>query len=99
MTLPPGARAIDPAAEAERLAADRLGPPAREWGVRHPGGHVSVSITGQAFISARAADQQRADCDERCDWCEGGAHTLVWRDRPPWREWPPGDDGYSEAAQ
>lgn len=80
-----GIRRIDPGAEAERLARARLDPPGREWGIRHPGGRITVHITGQAFESRVTADRERAQCDQDCDSCDGGTHALVYRDKQPWR--------------
>ena len=87
MTIP-GARRIDPDAEAERLGRERLDPPWREWGIRHPDGNVTVHITGQAFDSRIRAEMEREACDRDCDSCDGGPHTLVYRDRQPWRDAP-----------
>ena len=85
MTFLPGARAIpDPEAEMERLARERLDPPGREWGIRHPGGKVTVRIDGHAFPSRLEAEHAAADQD--CEWCDGGTHILVYRDRQAWRE-------------
>jgi hypothetical protein len=97
----PGAREVSPAAEAARFAAARLDPPAREWGVRHPEGYVSVAVTGQAYLSRRAADAVRAGYEADCEWCDGGPHSLVWRDRPEWMDEGSGDASadYSEAAR
>ena len=88
MTFLPGIRRIDPDAEAERLARARLDPPGREWGVRHPNGKVTVFITGHAFRSRAEAEAARVECAEDCDSCDGGAHTLVYRDRQAWRNAP-----------
>ena len=85
MTFLPGMRRINPGAEAERLARARLDPPGREWGIRHPDGKVTVYVTGQAFESRVSADSERAECDQDCDSCDGGRHTLVMRDRQSWR--------------
>ncbi len=83
MTFIPGAREIrDPQAETERLAALRDDPPWREWGVRHPGGRVTVRVDGHAFPSRGEAQHELAGCDE----CDGGPHVLVWRDRQQWQE-------------
>ena len=81
----PGARRIDPDAETERLTRERLDPPGREWGIRHPDGKVTVFIDGHAFPSRLAADTERTACDQDCDSCDGGTHALVMRDRQPWR--------------
>ena len=85
MTFMPGAREIpDPEAEMERLARERMDPPQREWGIRHPDGRVTVEITGHAIGSRSEAERIRAECDADCD-CDGGTHTLVMRDRQQWR--------------
>jgi hypothetical protein len=86
MNFPPGIRRINPDEEAARLARDRLDPPGREWGVRHPGGKVTVFIDGHAFPSRSEAETERTASDQDCDSCHGGTHTLVCRDRQPWRE-------------
>jgi hypothetical protein len=87
MTIP-GARHINPDEETARLIRQRLDPPGREWGVRHPGGKITVHITGHAFDSRIAAQAERAACDHDCEWCDGGTHTLVYRDGQPWRDAP-----------
>lgn len=61
-------------------------PSGREWGIRHPGGKVTVQVDGHAFPGRRSAEAGRAECDEDCEWCDGGVHVLVYRDRPQWRE-------------
>jgi hypothetical protein len=61
-------------------------PPQREWGVRHPGGKVTVRVDGHAFPGRLSADETRNDCDQDCEWCDGGSHVLVMRDRQPWRD-------------
>jgi hypothetical protein len=81
----PGARRIDPDEEAARLARQRLDPPGREWAVRHPGGKVTVRIDGHAFPGRTSADDERIALDGDCEWCDGGTHALVCRDRQPWR--------------
>ena len=82
--VPPGIREIDPDAEAARLAEARKDPPGRVWGVDHPDGKVTVRIDGHPFPSRGAALAERLKCDEDCDSCDGGRHTLVWRDTPIW---------------
>jgi hypothetical protein len=81
-------RHIDPDAEADRLARERLDPPGREWAVRHPNGKVTVRIDGHAFPGRASASEALAECERSpdCDSCDGGAHVLVYRDRQPWRE-------------
>ena len=82
--VPPGIREIDPDAEAARLAEARKDPPGRVWGIDHPDGQVTVRIDGCPFPSRAAADAERRKCDEDCDSCDGGRHTLVWRGAPIW---------------
>jgi len=86
MTVIPDARRIDIGAEAERLAAERNDPPSREWGVKHPGGKVTVRADGHAFLSRLIADGERWNADRDCGECAGGTHTLVYRDKPMWRD-------------
>ena len=85
MTIP-GARPIDPDEELNRLIREREDPPQREWGVRHPGGKVTVRVDGHAFPSLGAAETERAASAEDCEWCDGGPHLLVYRDKQPWQE-------------
>lgn len=88
MTIP-GARRINPDEEAARLARERQDPPNREWAVRHPNGKITVSIGGHPFMTRAAAEEDRATCERgECDTCDGGPHTLAYRDRQPWREAP-----------
>lgn len=82
-------RRINPDAEAARLARERLDPPEREWGIRHPGGKVTVRVDGHAFPGRLSAEMALAECAGDCEWCDGGTHVLVYRDRQPWREVPP----------
>jgi len=86
MTIPPGIRRVNPDEEAARLARDRLDPPGREWGIRHPGGKITVFIDGHAFGSRLSAETERTGRDQDCDTCNGGPHVLVCRDRQQWRE-------------
>ena len=89
VTFIPGAREIrDPQAETDRLAWLREDPPWREWGVRHPGGTVTVRVDGHPFQSRQEAESVRTGCDEDCEWCGGGPHGLVCRDREDWRDAP-----------
>jgi len=104
MPVPPGACEVDPSVEAWRLAKARMETPEpvnREWGVRHPDGFVSVTVSGQAYQSRVSAGEARAACDDDCGWCESTPHTLVWRDRPQWRDEHDGDGSadYSGAAR
>jgi len=82
----PQARRIDPDAEADRLARARLDPPGREWGIRHPSSGVTVQVDGHAFPGRLSAGEARDECDRDCDFCDGGIHGLVYRDRQPWRD-------------
>ena len=87
MTFPPGWREIpDPEAEIRRLADARLDPPGREWGVQHPGGKVTVQVDGHPFPARITAETERAACEQDCEWCDGGTHALVMRDRQGWRQ-------------
>jgi hypothetical protein len=61
-------------------------PPGREWGIRHPDGRVTVFVTGHAFGSRIQAEAERVACDSDCAECDGGNHTLVMRDKQPWRD-------------
>jgi len=79
-------RRINPDEEAARLARERLDPPGREWGVRHPGGKVTVMVDGHAFPGRLSAGEALAECGLDCEWCDGGPHGLVYRDRQPWRD-------------
>jgi hypothetical protein len=81
-------RAVDPDAEAARLIAGRGDPPGLVWGVRHPGGKVTVRHDGFAFPLRIMAEAERDCCDALCDWCEGGKHALAARDTLPWRDVP-----------
>jgi hypothetical protein len=45
----------------------------------------TVRIDGHAFPSRGEADAERAACDEDCDSCDGGTHTLIYRDKQAWR--------------
>ena len=86
MTCPPGWREIpDPQAEIRRLTRQREDPAHREWAIRHPDSQITVRIDGHAFPDRNSADTERASCDQDCDTCDGGAHTLTCRDRQPWR--------------
>jgi len=85
MDLPSGFKLINPDSETERVIADRQDPPWREWAVRHPNGKVTVQIDGHAFPACPAAETERITCEQDCDSCDGGPHTLVCRDRQPWR--------------
>ena len=85
--VPPGSRAIDPQAEADRLAEARRDPPGRVWGVHHPYTSpqlVTVRVDGHPFPGRAAADEERRKLDGYCEWCESKAHSLVWRDTPIW---------------
>jgi hypothetical protein len=84
--FPPMRPITDPEAEVERLARERTDPPSREWGVRHPDGRITVHVTGQAFESHSRAEATREACDRDCGECDGGTHTLVMRDKQPWRD-------------
>ena len=86
--LPPGFKLTDPGTEAERIAVDRADPPWREWAVRHPGGKVTVRIDGHAFPGRAAAEEERFACEVDCEWCDGGTHALMYRDRQPWQNAP-----------
>lgn len=88
MATLPGIRHINPDDETARLTRERLDPPNREWAIRHPGGKVTVRIDGHAFPGRTSADEERAASDEDCEWCDGGAHILVYRDRQPWQTAP-----------
>ena len=82
MTFPPGFREIpDPEAEMERLD-----PPGREWAIRHPGGKITVQIDGHAFPGRITAERELPAPDDECEWCDGGTHTLTYRDRQQWRD-------------
>lgn len=86
MTIPPGIRRIDPDAEAARLARERLDPPGREWAIRHPGGKITVQIDGHAYPARITAERELPGPGDECEWCDGGTHALVYRDRQAWRE-------------
>jgi hypothetical protein len=86
MTHVPGIRPVDPDAEADRLARERLDPPGREWAIRHPGGKITVQCDGHAYPMRITAERERAASDEDCEWCDGGTHTLIYRDRQAWRD-------------
>jgi len=68
-----------------RLADQRIDPTCREWGIRHLDGKVTVQVDGHAFGSRTAADTERVTCDQDFDTCNGGTHTLVYRDRHSWQ--------------
>ena len=86
MNLPPGFREIpDPQAEIRRLADERIDPPRREWGIRHPDGTITVRVDGHAYPDRGPAETERAACEQDCDSCDGGTHTLVYRDRQSWQ--------------
>jgi hypothetical protein len=79
--LPPGVRAVNPDAEAARLAQERGDPPGRQWGIRHAGPHRIVRpylSRGDAAADLRHLDDGCADCD--------GPHALVFRDSPHWQD-------------
>lgn len=84
----PGARRIDPEEEAARLARQRLDPPGREWAVRHPGGKITVQCDGHAFDMRITAERELPAPDDECEWCDGGPHVLVCRDRRAWQTAP-----------
>ena len=65
-----------------------------DYGVRHPGGLVSVHITGQPFISREQAELEAAECDagnrfghcEQCGEDAGlGKHEVVSRQVGLWQ--------------
>jgi len=86
MTTPPGIRPIDPDREAARLERLRTDPPDREWAIRHPGGKTTVQVDGHAFYSRITAEQELPAPGDECEWCDGGTHTLAYRDRQKWRD-------------
>lgn len=86
MTMPPGFRAIpDPEAEVRRLAGEREDPAWREWAVRHPGGKITVRIDGHPFMMRPGAEAEAATLNQDCEWCDGGTHVAVYRDKTPWQ--------------
>ena len=82
--MPPGLHPVDPDREVARLIAQRNDPPGRVWGIDHRNGKVTVRVDGHPFPSRASADLERRMCDQDCDSCDGGRHTLVWRDTPMW---------------
>lgn len=86
MAHAPGIRPVDPQAEADRLARERLDPPGREWAIRHPGGKTTVQCDGHAYFSRISAEKDLPAPGDECEWCDGGPHVLVYRDRRAWRE-------------
>lgn len=71
MTLPPGAREIDPLAEAERLAEERAKPPAWEGGRQFRDG--IAAILWHAGLHANALDGTAAEVEAYVSaWLQGG---------------------------
>jgi hypothetical protein len=81
----PGPRHINPDDETARQRSD---PPQREWAIRHPDGKITVRIDGHAYPGRTTAEKDRAASDQDCEWCDGGTHTLTYRDRQPWQDTP-----------
>ena len=73
---------------------------ARDWGVRHPDGKVTVSYDGHPLGSRTHAEQEIARFDaemleDGCSECtaDAGVHVPVFRDvpsPPPWTDADPG---------
>lgn len=80
---------VDPDTEAARLAEARKDPPAREWGVRHPFGHVD----GPKLRDTAASNVEQYNNGAWCASCQqvtgnpdpSEPHVLVYRDVTPWR--------------
>lgn len=79
--LPPGAQAVDPDAEAARLAGERSNPSGREWGIRHAGPRRIVTT----YVSREYADAVLRLLQRNCGDCDG-PHVLVFRDSPHWQD-------------